>query len=79
MLKTVWEDLSCLVYGCRAEDDELRENFLKAQQALSLAFLLVKHIDACRKHADEVIAERMKMRTERSGLPGPRPAARRSA
>lgn len=35
-------------------DDHLRDEFLKAEKRLTNAFLLVKHIDECRKHADEI-------------------------
>ncbi|MBX9622694.1 MAG: type I restriction endonuclease subunit R [Gemmataceae bacterium] len=52
--KPAFEDLRNAVYGELAEDDERAEAFKAAEQALSLVFLLVKHIDACRSHADEV-------------------------
>lgn len=49
------EDLYALVFGSLAEDDHLKDAFLDAEQRLSAAFLLVRHLDACSGHADEVI------------------------
>ena len=49
------EDLYALVYGYLATDDDLRDGFLQAETRLSSAFLLVKHLDDCRPHADEII------------------------
>ena len=43
------------VYGWLAADDNRRDAFLDGELRLSSAFLLVKHLDECRKHADEVI------------------------
>jgi len=52
--KPAAEDLFDSTAGHLAEDDERLEAFRAAEQGLSLAFLLVKHIDGCRTHADEV-------------------------
>ena len=49
------EDRYSLVYGHLTDDDELREHYLAAELRLSHAYLLVKHLDECRPHADEVI------------------------
>lgn len=49
------EDLYALVYGVLAADDDRRDEFLQAEARLSSAFLLVKHLDDCRTHADEII------------------------
>lgn len=73
MKKTECEDLYSLVYGHLAEDDELREEFLKAEQLLSLAFLLVKHIDSCRRHADEVIFCQCVRKQIAKAMPGKKP------
>src|SRR5439155_5456179 len=48
------EDLYSHVYGHLAEDDELREDFLKAELRLSNAFLLVKQLYDCPKLAHQV-------------------------
>ena len=50
-----FEDLHMEVYGWLAADDNRRDAFLDGELRLSSAFLLVKHLDECRKHADEVI------------------------
>ena len=49
------EDLYALVYGYLATDDDRRDGFLQVEARLSSGFLLVKHLDECRTHADEVI------------------------
>jgi type I restriction enzyme, R subunit len=73
MKKTECEDLYSLVYGYLAEDDALREEFLTAEQLLSLSFLLVKHIDSCRKHADEVIFYQCVRKQIAKAMPGKKP------
>jgi type I restriction enzyme R subunit len=73
MKKTECEDLYSLVYGHLAEDDELREDFLKAEQLLSLSFLLVKHIDSCRLRADEVIFYQCVRKQVTKAMPGKKP------
>jgi type I restriction enzyme R subunit len=66
------EDLYALVYGHLA-DDTLRDHFLQAELRLSSAFLLVKHLDDCRKLADEVIFYQ-RVRQQSSKLsPGTKP------
>ncbi|MGD0750950.1 MAG: type I restriction endonuclease subunit R [Anaerolineales bacterium] len=49
------EDLYALVYGYLATEDDRRDSFLQVEARLSSAFLLVKHLDECRIHADEII------------------------
>jgi type I restriction enzyme R subunit len=49
------EDLYAFVYGCIDESDESKDDFLQAEVRLTSAFLLVKTLDDCRAHADEVI------------------------
>ncbi len=49
------EDLYALVYGHLTVDDHLQDAFLDAELQLSTVFLLVKHLDDCRKVADEII------------------------
>ncbi len=49
------EDLYAFVYGFLAEMDEHRDKYLQAELRLTSAFLLVKHLDDCRVHADEMI------------------------
>lgn len=60
-------------YASAAEDDAVREEFLTAEQLLSLAFLLVKHIDSCRKHADEVIFYQTVRKQVAKAMPGKKP------
>lgn len=50
-----FEDLHREVYDWLIEDEERREAFLLAEARVSAAFVLVKHLDACRVHADEVL------------------------
>ncbi|MBA2573007.1 MAG: type I restriction endonuclease subunit R [Gemmatimonadetes bacterium] len=67
------EDLYALVYGTLAEDEELKTDFLAAEQRLTAAFLLVKHLDDCRAHADEVVFyQRVRKQIEKT-LPGQKP------
>lgn len=49
------EDLYAEVYGVLTGDDAKRDAFLQAELRLTNAFLLVKGLDDCRIHADEVI------------------------
>lgn len=49
------EDLYALAYGCLADDDARRDQFLQCEARLTSAFLLVKHLDDCHGYADEVI------------------------
>jgi len=48
------EDLYAFVYGFLAEEDVRRDEYLQAELRLTSAFLLVKHLDDCRVHADEI-------------------------
>ena len=43
------------MYGTLADDDEFRDQFLEAELRLTTAFLLVKHLDDCRKFVEELI------------------------
>jgi type I restriction enzyme R subunit len=49
------EDLYALVFGWLTEDEKRKETFLDVELRLTNAFLLVRHLDACRGYADEVI------------------------
>jgi type I restriction enzyme R subunit len=49
------EDMYSLVYGALTDNDERCEQFLQAELRLTMAFLLVKHLDDCRVFADEII------------------------
>jgi type I restriction enzyme R subunit len=49
------EDRCALVYGLLTDTDEKRDEYLQAELRLTSSFLLVKHLDDCRKFADEVI------------------------
>jgi type I restriction enzyme R subunit len=64
------EDLYALVYGVFAEDELRRDDFLDAEARLTAAFLLVKHLDDCRRHADEVIFCQRVRNQLRKALPG---------
>jgi len=64
------EDLYSLVYGVMAEDEMRRDDFLDAKARLTAAFLLVKHLDDCRQHADEIIFCQRVRNQLRKALPG---------
>jgi type I restriction enzyme R subunit len=49
------EDRYALVYGTLTETEEQRDAFLQAEHRFSRAYLLVKHLDALRPCADEVL------------------------
>ena len=49
------EDRYSFVYGFLTRTDQDRDAFLTAESQLSRSFLLVKHLDDCRKNADEII------------------------
>ncbi|MGD9588734.1 MAG: type I restriction endonuclease subunit R [Pyrinomonadaceae bacterium] len=49
------EDRFALVYGHLTEEEHLREEFLQTEHKLTTSFTLVKHLDECNQHADEVI------------------------
>jgi len=49
------EDLYALAFGWLTEEEARKEAFLDAELKLTTAFLLVRHLDACRGCADEVI------------------------
>jgi len=64
------EDRYALVYGTLSDDDERRDDFLKAELRLSHAYLLVKHLDECRPHADELIFYQRVRKQIRKTIPG---------
>jgi type I restriction enzyme R subunit len=49
------EDRCALVYGLLTDTDEKRDEYLQGELRLTSSFLLVKHLDDCRKYVDEVI------------------------
>lgn len=66
------EDLYSLVYGVLAEDETRRDDFLDVELRLTIAFLLVKHLDDCRGFADEIIfCQRVRNQLQKA-LPGRR-------
>lgn len=71
--KVACEDLYALVYGVLAEDEERRQEFLQAEQLMSLSFLLVKHLEDCRRYADEVIFYQQARKQLAKSMPGKRP------
>jgi len=67
------EDLYALVFGYLAEDDDRRDSFLLAEQKLTSAFILVKQLADCRRHADEVSFYQNVRKQIRKSMPGQRP------
>jgi len=67
------EDLYAYVYGFLTDDDERRDHFLQAELRLTQTFLLVKHLDDCRGHADEVIFYQCVRQQLSKALPGRKP------
>lgn len=67
------EDLYAFVYGYLADDDDRRDQFLQAELRLSVAFLLVKHLDDCRQFADELIFYQRVRKQIKKALPGRKP------
>lgn len=55
LTRVALEDRYALVYGTLSGDEKRRDAFLHAELRLSHAYLLVKHIEECRPHADELI------------------------
>jgi len=72
MSKIEMEDLHSLVYGHLAEKD-LGDQFLQGELRLTSAFLLVKHLEDCRIHADEVIFYQRVRKQIVKALPGKKP------
>ena len=64
------EDLYALVYGHVMADETQRDAFLEAENRLSKAFLLVKHLDEGRPYADEVVFYQRVRKQLRKTLPG---------
>ena len=73
MSKIQMEDMYCLVYGHLADDDGRRDEFLLAEKRLTSSFLLVKHLEDCRAHADEVIFYQRVRKQITKSLPGKKP------
>ncbi|MDI1445954.1 type I restriction endonuclease subunit R [Polyangium sp. 6x1] len=67
------EDLYAFVYGYLAEEDERRDEYLQAELRLTTAFLLVKHLDDCRVHADEIIFFQRVRKQLSKVIPGRKP------
>ncbi|MBI2528706.1 MAG: type I restriction endonuclease subunit R [Candidatus Rokubacteria bacterium] len=67
------EDRYALVFGHLTDSDERRDAFLQAELRLSHAYLLVKHLDECRPHADEVIFYQRVRKELGKTLPGAKP------
>ncbi len=67
------EDRYALVFGHLTETDERRDAFLQAELRLSHAYLLVRHLDECRPHADEVIFYQRVRNELGKTLPGAKP------
>jgi len=67
------EDRFSMVYGFLTVTDEVRDAFLDAEAKLSRSFLLVKYLDDCRVHADEVVFCQQVRKQLLKSLPGERP------
>jgi type I restriction enzyme R subunit len=67
------EDLYAFVYGYLAEEEDRRDEYLQAEMRLTAAFLLVKHLDNCRAHADEVIFHQRVRKQLSKATPGRKP------
>jgi len=66
------EDRFALAYGYLTDEDEHRDAFLQAETRLSRAFLLVKHLNDCRVHADELIFYQQVRKQILKTIPGAR-------
>jgi type I restriction enzyme R subunit len=67
------EDRYAAVFGYLSGMDERRDHFLQAEHRLSMSYLLVKHRDECRPHADEIVFYQ-RARKQLLKAFGPRPA-----
>jgi type I restriction enzyme R subunit len=67
------EDLYAFTYGYLTEEDERRDEYLQAELRLTAAFLLVKQLDDCRAHADEVIFHQRVRNQLSKATPGRKP------
>ncbi|WP_158620009.1 type I restriction endonuclease subunit R [Corallococcus sicarius] len=67
------EDLYAFAYGFLAEDEERKDDYLQTELRLTSAFLLVKHLDDCRVHADEVIFYQRVRKQLSKATPGRKP------
>ena len=68
--KIDYEDRFMMVSGTLLEDETLTQQFLTAESRLGKAFLLVKHLDDCRAHADEVIYYQVVRKNVQKARPG---------
>lgn len=71
------EDLCAHLYGYFVETDERRDNFLTAEQRLTAAYSLVKHLPDCAPHADEVAFYQFIRAELRKTIPGDKPKTTR--
>jgi type I restriction enzyme R subunit len=67
------EDRCASIYGLITENEEKRDTYLAAERRLTETFLLVKHLDDCRHHADEVIFYQMIRKQLLKVIPGQKP------
>lgn len=67
------EDLYSEAYGHLAEHEDRRDSYLNAEHQLTSVFLLVKHLEDCRRFADEVIFFQRVRKQIVKTLPGRRP------
>lgn len=67
------EDLYSEAYGHLAEHEDQRDSYLNAEHQLTSVFLLVKHLEDCRRFADEVIFFQRVRKQIVKTLPGRRP------
>jgi len=71
------EDLCAHLYGYFIEPIERRDAFLAAEQRLSAAYSLVKHLPDCAPHADEVAFYQFIRAELRKTIPGDKPKTTR--
>lgn len=75
LTRIAYDDRINLVFGTLAEDEELVDHFLDAERRLSQSFTLVRQVEQCQRHEDEVIFfQRVRNQTQKA-LPGRRPPA----
>jgi len=67
------EDQCSSIYGLLTESDDKRDSYLGAERRLTQTFLLVKHLDDCRRHADEVIFYQIIRKQLLKTIPGQKP------
>lgn len=67
------DDRYALVFGHVTGSEERRDTYLQVELRLSHAYLLVKHLDECRPHADEIIFYQRVRKQIQKTLPGGKP------